>query len=76
MRSAKKRHVYVNRHTGDVQILTKSQGKHLNEDWSKTEQITNDQGEKGMRIQLHGATVDILETKSVEVKPDGDRDSK
>lgn len=65
--------VYINRFTGDVKYLRKSEAKKLSEDWSRTEQIVNEHGERGMRIQLNGATVDILENKTLEVSKDGDR---
>ena len=68
--------VYVHRFTGDVKVLTKSQAKHLSEDWSRTEQIVNEHGERGMRIQIEGATVDILENKTVEVDTDGNGNTK
>ena len=67
--------VYVNRFTGDVKVVTKSQAKKLSEDYSPTEQIVNKDGERGMRIKLENATVDILENGKQEVTPDGNRDS-
>lgn len=76
MTKSKKLHTYVNKFTGDVKFLTKSQGKHLSEDWGKVELITNDQGERGMRVQLNGATADIMEVNPTEVKPNGEQNSK
>lgn len=76
MAKSKKLHTYVNKFTGDVKFLSKSQGKHLSEDWGKVELITNDKGERGMRVQLNGATADILEVEPTEVKPDGIKNSK
>lgn len=70
-----KRRVYINRFNGDVKYVTKSQAKKLSEDYTKTEQIVNKHGERGMRIQLEGATVDVLENKTDEVKIDVNRDS-
>ncbi len=74
--SKSKPRVYVNRFTGDIKIATKSQAKNLSEDYSRTEQIVNEHGERGMRMQLAGATVDILESKIVEVANDVKPDSK
>lgn len=68
--------VYINRFTGDVKVLRKHHAKKLSEDYSEAEQITNEHGERGMRIQLNGATVDILENKTHEVAIDGNSDSK
>lgn len=68
--------VYVHRFTGEVQVLRKHHAKKLSEDWSPAEQITNKQGERGMRIQLNGATVDILEDKTPKVVANGERDTK
>ncbi len=67
--------IYVNQFTGDIKHLRKSEAKKLSEDWSKAELITNAAGERGMRIKLNGATVDILENKQVKVASDGERQS-
>ncbi len=71
-----KKRPYVNRFTGDVRIVTKSGAKKLSEDYSPVEFTTNLEGERVMRLQLEGATVDISENKSQEVKPDGNRNTK
>lgn len=71
-----KQRIYCNRYTGELKYLTKSQAKHLSEDWSRTEQIVNDEGERGMRLHLNGATVDILEHKPQEVAANGNTDTK
>ena len=64
--------LYVNQFSGDIKYLRKSEAKKLSEDWSKAELITNEAGERGMRIKLDGATVDILENKDVKVASDGE----
>lgn len=43
---------YINRFTGDVKTLSKSQGKHLNEDWSRAKVVKNDKGEKVFRFEI------------------------
>lgn len=69
---------YVNRHTGDVKIVTKSQAKHLSEDYSAVEFTTNAEGERVMRIRIvdeNGvtATADVIENGEQEVVVDGKR---
>lgn len=76
MADKSKPRIYVNRFTGDMKYLKKSEARKLSEDWSRTEQIVNKDGERGMRIQLEGATMDILENGTKEVTPNGNRDSK
>lgn len=74
---------YINKFTGDVQILPKSEGSKLNEDWAMGKTVKNEQGVKVFRFQIaatipdkhgkmqHGiATVDISEVKT-EVVEDG-----
>lgn len=43
---------YINRFTGDIQIMTKKQGKELNEDWAIAKVVKNKQGEKVFRFHL------------------------
>lgn len=74
---------YVNRFTGDVQIMTKAQGKDLSEDWARAKMATNSEGERVFRFKLSSpvtgrdgkthmgtATVDLVETEEVEAEPD------
>lgn len=69
--------IYVNRFTGDMKNLRKSEAKKLSEDWSKAEAVNDADGKRiGMRIQLNGATVDILENGEREVVPNVNTDSK
>lgn len=66
---------YVNRFTGDVQVVTKSQAKKLSEDYSEVEFTTNEDGVRVMRLQLNGATVDVSEVKQEVEITDGNRDT-
>ncbi len=87
----RKLYPYINRFTGEIQVMTKSQGKELNEDWAVAKMATNDKGEKVFRFHLSAevegrdgkkhmgtATVDLTEA---EVDPaeleavDGKRDT-
>lgn len=43
---------YINRFTGEIQIMTKSQGLELNEDWQCAKMVTNKQGERVFRFHL------------------------
>lgn len=76
MADKSKPRVYVNRFNGDVKYLNKSEARKLSEDWSRTEQIVSKDGERGMRVKLENATVDILENGKQEVVTDGNADSK
>lgn len=72
---------YVNRYTGDVKIVTKSQAKSLSEDYDKVEFTTNDEGKRVMRIRIVDAngvtaTADVMENGEREVSVDGDGKSK
>ena len=69
-------YLYNNRFTGEVLRLTKGQGKKLSEDWSRVKPVINDQGERVLRMQMEGATIDISENKPAEVKTDGERSTK
>lgn len=80
MRMTKKpKHLpYLNRFTGEIQIVTKEQAKELSEDWSAPKIVKNEQGKKVMRFQIENggviATVDLQENdQPVEVAPDGNR---
>jgi hypothetical protein len=82
---------YINRFTGEIQIMTKHQGKELSEDWARAKMVTNKQGERVFRFHLSApvtgkdgkthmgtAIVDLTETempKELEVA-DGKRDTK
>lgn len=81
---------YINRFTGEIQIMTKSQGKALNEDWAVAKVVKNQQGEKVFRFHLSApvtgkdgkvhmgtAIVDLTEQETpVELEaPDGKRDT-
>lgn len=72
---------YLNRFTGDVQIVTKKQAKELSEDWAAPQIVKNEQGKQVMRFQIENggviATVDLQENEEpVEVAPDGKRATK
>lgn len=49
---AKKLLPYINRFSGEIKILPKSQGAHLSEDWARAKMATNDKGEKVFRFHL------------------------
>lgn len=66
---------YVHRFTGDIQVVTKSQAKHLSEDYSEVEFTTNEDGVRVMRLQLNGATVDVSEIKQEVEINNGNRDA-
>jgi len=81
---SKKLFAYINKFTGDIQMLTKTDGKKLNEDWAQGKMATNEKGEKVYRFHIatpvvdaNGKTqkgvavVDISEVESAEVAPDG-----
>lgn len=48
----KKVYPYINRFTGEIQIMTKSQGSELSEDWARAKMVTNKQGERVFRFHL------------------------
>ena len=60
-------YLFNNIFSGEVKPLTKAQGKLLNEDWSRIKPVINDKGQKVLRMQLNGATVDISENNAPEV---------
>lgn len=43
---------YINRFNGDIQIMTKKQGKELSEDWAIAKVVKNQLGEKVFRFHL------------------------
>lgn len=43
---------FINRFTGDVQVLSKKDGKQLNEDWEHAKVVKNDKGEKVFRFKI------------------------
>lgn len=43
---------FINRFTGDIEIMTKRQGSKLNEDWARAKVVKNQQGEKVFRFHL------------------------
>jgi len=43
---------YINRFTGDVKVLTRKEGKELNEDWARAKVVTNEKGERVFRFHL------------------------
>lgn len=81
---------YINKFTGEVVTLPKSQGSKLNEDWARAKMATNEKGEAVFRFEIaseytdqdgkthHGtAVVDLLEVDAPEPEvADGNRDSK
>lgn len=67
-----KKYIFNNRFTGELRVLTKSEGKKLGEDWSRVKPAVNEKGERVLRMQMHGATIDISEnTAPAEVVKDG-----
>lgn len=43
---------YINRFTGEIKIMTKIQGRELNEDWVVAKMVTNQEGKKVFRFHL------------------------
>lgn len=43
---------YINRFTGDIKVLTRKDGKNLNEDWARAKMATNQEGERVFRFKL------------------------
>lgn len=48
----KKVYPYINRFSGEIQIMTKSQGKELSEDWARAKMVTNSEGKRVFRFKL------------------------
>jgi len=82
---------YMNRFSGEIQPLTKAQGKLLNEDWERAKVVRNKEGKKVFRFKLSApvtgsdgkthmgtAIVDLTETdEPVELEAaNGKRDTK
>lgn len=78
---------FVNKFNGEVKVMTKSQGKHLSEDWARAKVVKNDEGVSVFRFHLAApvkgddgkihagvATVDISEVEGTDT--DGNQDSK
>ena len=66
-------YLFNNIHTGDVLALTKAQGRELSEDWARIKPVINDKGQRVLRMQLNGATVDLAEKdvpKNGNAKPE------
>lgn len=63
---ATKKLAYVNRFTGDIQIVTRGSAKKLSEDYSRVEFVKNEDGKPVMRFELEGATVDVSENEQAE----------
>lgn len=79
---------YINKFTGEVAVLTKSEGSKLSEDWSRAKMAKNEKGEKVFRFQMASevkgkdgrmhlgtVTVDLSENKAPEAAQNGKRDS-
>lgn len=43
---------FINRFTGEIQVMTKRQGKELNEDWEIAKMATNAEGKRVFRFKL------------------------
>ncbi len=54
-------YLFNNRFSGEVVPATIAEGEKLGEDWSRIKPVTNDKGQRVLRMQLEGATVDISE---------------
>lgn len=76
---------YINKFSGDIKMLPKSQGAQLNEDWQRAKVVTNEKGERVFRFHISTpvkdkngktrkgvAVVDISEVETTEVE-DGDQ---
>lgn len=64
--------LYVHEDTGNIVTATKSQAKHLPDEYKKIEFVTNDEGVRVMRLRLKNATVDVSDNGDREVVSDGD----
>lgn len=65
MLMAKRKYLYMNKHTGDIKQATKSQAKKMPDDWQLVEFTKNEQGKDVMRLKFNNATVDISEREEV-----------
>lgn len=43
---------YINRFSGDIKVMTKKDGKNLNEDWARAKMVTNQEGKRVFRFKL------------------------
>lgn len=43
---------YINRFTGDIKVMTRKDGKNLNEDWARAKMATNHEGKRVFRFKL------------------------
>ena len=57
-----KKFLYFHTKTGDLKQLTKKEGE-LFPEYRQIEFVKNDKGERVMRFQFNGATVDVSENK-------------
>jgi len=49
---------FINRFTGDVKVMSRKDGKELNEDWARAKMATNDKGERVFRFKLDASHTD------------------
>ena len=54
---------YINRFTGDIKVMTRKDGKNLNEDWARAKMATNQEGVRVFRFKLD-ATVEGRDGKT------------
>lgn len=69
------KYLFNNRHTGEVLALSKIGGSLLGKDWSEIKPAINAKGERVLRMELNGATVDISENTGSKVVIDGISDA-
>lgn len=43
---------YINRFSGDIKVMTRKDGKNLNEDWARAKMVTNQEGKRVFRFKL------------------------
>lgn len=48
---------YINRFNGDVKVMSRKDGKNLNEDWARAKVVTNSEGEQVFRFALSSPVV-------------------
>ena len=76
---------YINKFTGEVKALPKSEGKKLNEDWARAKVVRNKDGKKVFRFTLSApvkdkdgktiigtATIDLTENETEVEQSDVD----
>lgn len=54
---------YINRFSGDIKVMTRKDGKNLNEDWARAKMVTNQEGKRVFRFKLD-ATVEGRDGKT------------